>query len=153
MGPYDNLYRQNEYMRNQINNQQNNPNPRPQENNINYNPQNNVNYNNQNNVDQEYINRMNEAYQRQVNDAINKAYHDAYVQDLRNRGYRIRYKKTWKDYVSILITLVIIVVALAILWQIPAVRNYFVDLYNTNSIFRFIVDFFIRLFNTFSKKQ
>ena len=140
---YDNLYRQNEYMRNQINNQPNNS--RPQGNNANYNPQ--------NNVDQEYINRVNEEYQRQMNDAINKAYHDAYVQDLKNRGYRIRYKKTWKDYVSILITLVIIVVALAILWQIPAVRNYFVDLYNTNSIFRFIVDFFIRLFNTFSKKQ
>ena len=39
-----------------------------------------------------------EEYNRQVNEAINKAYHDAYIQDLKSRGYKIRYKKTIKDF-------------------------------------------------------
>jgi len=37
----------------------------------------------------------------EMENAVKKAYHDAYIQDLRNRGYKIRYKKTIKDYLKI----------------------------------------------------
>ena len=37
-------------------------------------------------------------YQEQMEQARQKAYHDAYIQDLKNRGYRIKYKKSLKDY-------------------------------------------------------
>ena len=41
-----------------------------------------------------------EEYNRQVNEAINKAYHDAYIQDLKSRGYKIRYKKMFRTIFS-----------------------------------------------------
>lgn len=81
-------------------------------------------------------------YQRQVEAARQKAYHDAYVQDLRNRGYKIRYKKTFKDYVRIVITVLVLVAIVWIAWQIPFVRNWFEDLYNNNKILKYIVDLF-----------
>lgn len=34
-------------------------------------------------------------YQKQVEYAREKAYHDAYIQDLKNRGYKIRYKNVF----------------------------------------------------------
>lgn len=81
-------------------------------------------------------------YQRQVEAARQKAYHDAYVQDLRNRGYKIRYKKTFKDYVRIVITVLVLVAIAFIAWQIPFVRNWFEDLYNNNTVLKYIVDLF-----------
>ena len=46
-----------------------------------------------------------EEFNRQINDAINKAYHDAYIQDLKNRGYTIEYKKVLKIILKILLFL------------------------------------------------
>ena len=39
-------------------------------------------------------------YEKQMNQARQQAYHDAYIQDLKNRGYKIRYKKTFKEYLK-----------------------------------------------------
>lgn len=36
----------------------------------------------------------------QLEQARQKAYHDAYIQDLKNRGYKTCYKKTLKDYIK-----------------------------------------------------
>ena len=79
-------------------------------------------------------------------EAINKAYHDAYIQDLKNRGYKIRYKKTKKDYLRSLIALLITIGILALIFQLPFVKNYFTDLYNNNSAFKGFIDFFGNIF-------
>ena len=68
------------------------------------------------------------AYQEQVQQAKQKAYYDAYIQDLKNRGYKIRYKKTFKSYIKDLMALFLTVVILFLLWQIPFVQNFFMDL-------------------------
>lgn len=81
-------------------------------------------------------------YQRQVDAARQKAYHDAYIQDLKNRGYKIRYKKTFKDYVRVAITILIIILVLFVAWQIPFIRNWFIDLYNDNELIQIIVNVF-----------
>ena len=82
----------------------------------------NEQYSNLNNTNSNYENAYNEdllkkqihlqqelEYQKQLEYARKKAYHDAYIQDLKNRGYKIRYKKTFSDYVrsgiSIMITI------------------------------------------------
>ena len=39
--------------------------------------------------------KRNLEYEQQVNQAKQQAYHDAYIQDLKNRGYKIRYKKSF----------------------------------------------------------
>ena len=68
------------------------------------------------------------AYQEQVQQAKQKAYYDAYIQDLKNRGYKIRYKKTLKDYIKDLMALFLTFLILFLLWQIPFVQNFFMDL-------------------------
>ena len=85
-------------------------------------------------------------YEQQMQNAVNKAYHDAYIQDLKNRGYKIRYKKTFKDYLRILITLFVVILALFLLFQIPFIKNIFIQLYQENDLIRVLVDAIANLF-------
>lgn len=103
--------------------------------------------------DKEETQRMyEEEYNRQVNEAINKAYYDAYIQDLKNRGYKIRYKKTFKDYIRTFISIVIFLFILFILWHIPFVNKYFRSLYEENIVIRTIVDLFYNIITSFKTK-
>ena len=74
------------------------------------------------------------AYQEQVQQAKQKAYYDAYIQDLKNRGYKIRYKKTFKSYIKDLMALFLTFLILFLLWQIPFVQNFFMDLIKDNKL-------------------
>lgn len=85
-------------------------------------------------------------YQQEIQQAREKAYYDAYIQDLKNRGYKIRYKKTWKDYLKSLISLVCTIFVLFLLWQIPFIRNIFVNMYQENGVLRALVDMVLNLF-------
>lgn len=89
--------------------------------------------------EQEQIQREQEiAYQEQLQQARQKAYHDAYIQDLKNRGYKIRYKKSFKDYIKGFISIIITIFILFLLWQIPFIKNFFMDLYENNSLLQII---------------
>lgn len=107
---------------------------------------NNIQYNNvqnnnpQNNINNEYINKTNEQYQQDYENAVNKAYHDAYIQDMKNRGYRIKYKKTWNERIRSLIALLITIGVILLILQIPFVKNYFHSLYTDNQLIHNIVD-------------
>lgn len=87
-----------------------------------------------------------EYYEQKMQDAVNKAYHDAYIQDLKNRGYKIRYKKTFRDYLNSFIAILITLLIIIIVWQIPFVQNYFIGLYNENEIIKFLVDIVLSIF-------
>ena len=86
-------------------------------------------------------------YYKQMNNAINKAYHDAYIQDLKNRGYKIKYKKTFKDYINGFLSLVIFAFIVIVLWQIPFIRNFFINMYEENKILHYLVDLILKIFN------
>lgn len=86
------------------------------------------------------------AYQQQLQAARQKAYHDAYIQDLKNRGYKIRYKKSLKDYSKDLLAFVIFIFVLIILWQIPFIQEFFIHMYEENVFLHAIVDFLLNLF-------
>ena len=85
-------------------------------------------------------------YQKQVEYAREKAYHDAYIQDLKNRGYKIRYKKSFSDYVRSGISIMITVFVLFLIWQIPFVQNLFFKLYLNNPFLKLIIDPFLTMF-------
>lgn len=138
---YTNLYNENISLKNEINYLKNNINVNSsyQTQNIKNNIQQNQNTNYENNINQEEINQK-------INDAVNKAYHDAYVQDLRNRGYKIKYKKTFKDFLALILTIGVILVVIFVLWQIPFTRNYLIGLYNDNPAVQFIVNLFLSIF-------
>lgn len=75
--------------------------------------------------------------------AIEKAYYDAYIQDLKNRGYKIKYKKTFKEHITNIISIFIVFFVLFLILQIPFVKNYFIGIYEENEIIKRIVDLFI----------
>ena len=144
---YNILYNENINLKNEINNLKNinnniNKNIVNNSNNIinqknntfnNNGQQNNNYYKNQNNINED-------IYNKKINDAINKAYYDAYIQDLKNRGYKISYKKTWKDLLALLITIILFIIIGFILWHIPVTKNYLINLYNENPILQFFVN-------------
>ena len=83
---------------------------------------------------------------QQIHQARQQAYHDAYTQDMKNRRYTIQYKKSFSDYLKSLISLAIVILILFLIFQLPFVKNYFIELYHTNSLVRVISNIFINLF-------
>lgn len=98
---------------------------------------------NTNTNETQYTN-MQEEINKQVTQSVNKAYHDAYIQRMKSYGYKIHYKKTFKerlkDFASILLCIAVILFIFFILWQIPSVRNYI----ESNKIFKAFIDAFLR---------
>ena len=81
-------------------------------------------------------------YESQMQQAREKAYHDAYIQDLKNRGYKIKYKKTPRDHLKNFIALIITIIILFILWQIPFIHNFFIRLFEENLLLQTIFNLF-----------
>ena len=132
---YNNLYNENINLKNEINYLKNNINL-----NNSYQPQ-NVKKNIQQNQNTSYENNINqEDINQKINNAVNKAYHDAYVQDLKNRGYKIKYKKTFKDFLALILTIGVILIINFVLWQIPFTRSYMINLYTENPIINLLVN-------------
>lgn len=90
---------------------------------------NNINYNEQIRSKQDEQRKYNQQleFENELQQARQKAYYDAYIQDLKNRGYKIRYKKTPKDYFKNFIALIITFAILFILWQIPFIKDFFMN--------------------------
>lgn len=107
----------------------------------------NVQYNQQN-MDEGTIVNMSRVLEQQIRAARQQAYHDAYIQDLKSRGYKIRYKHDLKYYLKALKLLVITIFVCFIIYQIPIVKNFFINLYNENVIFQAIVNIFRNTFTS-----
>lgn len=88
----------------------------------------------------------NEQIERQFTDAINRAYNNAYIEDLKNRGYKIKYKKTPKEYLTSLIALLITILIVILVAQIPFVKKLLHDFYEDNTIIKHIVDTIVNYF-------
>lgn len=73
-----------------------------------------------------------ERFQKELQMAKQKAYYDAYIQDLKNRGYKIKYKRRGKDYIKLLVFLLIIVTILYFIFQLPYVQHYLSNLIHDN---------------------
>ena len=156
---YNKIYHQNEALKEELNNLKNNT-PNTQYSNINLNsfntsttenPKANINQENFDAIKKEEqeleYKRGQLQYQEQMEQARQKAYHDAYIQDLKNRGYKIRYKKTLKDYIKGIISIIVVIIVLILLWHVPFIQNFFINLYENNQAIHYVVDIFSNLFN------
>ncbi len=126
---YNNLYNENFNLKKEINYLKNK---------INNNSYNNL----QKNTYDNSLNNIENEINKKINNAVNKAYYDAYIQDLKNRGYKIKYKKTLRDFIALILTLLIITLISFILWHIPFINNYLINLYNENTALQFIINLF-----------
>ncbi len=103
------------------------------------------NYHNTQHMNNNSYNNYNKN-QENINNAYAKAYYDAYIQDLKNRGYKIKYKKTWKDFVAFILTVLVIIFVGFILWQIPFTRKFLISLYEENPIVNLFINFILNIF-------
>lgn len=97
-------------------------------------------------ADQGSIMNMGRVFKEQLSAAKQKAYHDAYISDLKSRGYKIKYKHGLKDYLRAVLFVVAIIVVAFLLYQIPPIKHFFHNLYNDNVVFRALVDIFTNTF-------
>lgn len=110
---------------------------------------NNNNSNNNEQVDNGSILNITRVIEQQIKSAQRQAYNDAYIQDMKNRGYKIKYKHDLKYYFKLCIVIFITFLVLFLVYQIPIIKEFFQNLYKENILFRAIVDVFV---NTFSSK-
>jgi len=98
-------------------------------------------------LDDNTILNMSRVLEQEIRSARNRAYNDAYIQDMKNRGYKIKYKHDLKYYLKAIFAFIIMLFVFFIIYQIPFVKNFFQDLYKENIVFQAIVNIFK---NTFS---
>ena len=128
-----------------------------------------TNYNNQKNNNSNQMQKriirqpkkISNSNNKKMDDVINEAYHnayanaynEAYINTLKNLGYKIRYKKSLKDYfriiLSALFTIVFISVFSFILWHIPPIKKWLIELYNSNEIIKILFDIIYKIIHSF----
>ena len=110
-------------------------------------------FSNFNNFQNDYNNIMNEVYHNAYNEAYNNAYNQAYINNLKNMGYEIRYERPFKEKIKIAFAsfcgILLVIFIGFILWHIPFIKNYFINLYNDNVIFKIIVDLISNIIESF----
>ena len=85
---------------------------------------------------------MGKVLNNAINQAYNDAYKDAYIKDLKDRGYKIKYKHGLKYYIIFFFCILGVIFIFFLIYQIPPVKSYFTGLYNGNVYFKAIVDIF-----------
>ena len=83
-----------------------------------------------------------------IKQAREQAYNDAYIQDMKNRGYRIREKHDLKYYLKFIGCLCIVILIFTIIYQIPIVKRFFNQLYEENVLVQSIINIFKSTFST-----
>lgn len=63
-------------------------------------------------------------------------------QNIKKNKLELNYKKILKDLIALIITTSIISIIVFILWQIPFSKNYFINLYNENSVLQNFINIF-----------
>ena len=138
---FNKLYEQNQILKNKINILQNNYNINHLSN-SNIDKQ-NISYEKKSKKDYELKKKQQDLeFKKQIEQAKRQAYYDAYIQDLKNRGYTIKYKKTFKDYIRYFITIIVIILILFIMWKIPFIHDYFTNLFESNELLKSIKEIF-----------
>ena len=82
------------------------------------------------------LNEQERYRQEQLRYAAEKAYHDAYVKTLKDLGYTIKYKKTFKQMLRslamLILTFLVVCMVCFIAWQITPIREELVSFYEEN---------------------
>lgn len=149
---YNQLYTENQMLKNKLHKMQEtlqnakfeNP-PIFNEQQQNNNQYNNYQYNNNSSHNHSQNNFNNSYYEDELQQARSQAYYDAYIQDLKNRGYKIKYQKTFKDYINSIVSILLTLFILFLIYQIPFVKNFFKD--------NILVQTCVNLFNTIISKN
>ncbi len=96
-------------------------------------------------VDQGSIGNMGRVLREQIRAARDQKYNDSFEQNTENN---IIYKFNFKDYLKLLVAIILTILMCILIYQIPPIKHFFQELYNENYIFKAIVDMFKNTFTT-----
>lgn len=83
---------------------------------------------------------------KEVQKEANAEYRKQYEDYFRSLGYKIKHKRTLKDFLTIILVIGVLVIIVGVLWLIPPTHEYLINLYNTNLIVKIITDIIIGIF-------
>ena len=83
---------------------------------------------------------------KEVQKEANAEYRKQYEDYFRSLGYKIKHKRTLKDFLTIILVIGVLVIIVGVLWLIPSTHEYLINLYNTNLIVKIITDIIIGIF-------
>ena len=91
---------------------------------------------------------MDDKQKKKIEKKLQERYVEAYDNYLRSRGYRLKYKWTFKRILNVIITILCIFIVFTILFFIPPIHEYLINLYNNNIILEVFVDIIVSIFST-----
>lgn len=104
--------------------------------------------NSDNNTNPKAIDELAASLSNTINQAYSKAYHDAYIKRLKDYGYKIKYKKSFKtilkNFFSTILAIILLLMIIFILWQIPFIKKHFIHFYNNNYFLQIFVNMFFK---------
>lgn len=102
-----------------------------------------------------YVNtyNMDEKTKKKLQQKLQERYLEAYDAYLRERGYKLKYKWTFRRIMQLVLAILVFIALCIILFFIPPIHSYCIDLYNENFVVKLFVDiisgFFRAIFSIF----
>ena len=84
---------------------------------------------------------------KKLQNKLQERYLEAYDSYLRERGYKLKYKWTFKRVAQLVLAILIAILICVILFFIPPIHKYCIDLYNENFVIKLIVDLIKSIFS------
>ena len=113
----------------------------------NINQQNTINSTTDNNtINDNVISKMSKLMYNNIKQARAQAYNDAYLQDMKNRGYKIEYKHDLKYYLKFAGCIIGIILIFIVIYQIPIIKKLFNRLYEENIVIQTFVNIIKQFF-------
>ena len=92
---------------------------------------------------------MDEKTKKKLQAKMQERYLEAYDAYLRERGYKLAYKWSFKRIMQTVVAVILTILILVILFFIPPIHELCINLYETNSAVKIIVDLISSLFRAF----
>ncbi len=92
---------------------------------------------------------MDEKTKKKLQNKMQERYLEAYDAYLRERGYKLKYKWSFKRIMQTVAAVIITILILVILFFIPPIHELCINLYETNSAVKIIVDLISAIFRAF----
>ena len=91
---------------------------------------------------------MDNKTKKKLQEKLQERYLEAYDAYLRERGYKLKYRWTFKRVMQVALVIIVSIIVFTILFFIPPIHEFCMDLYENNFVIKFIVDMVIALFNS-----
>ena len=91
---------------------------------------------------------MDNKTKKKLQEKLQERYLEAYDAYFRERGYKLKYRWTFKRVMQVALVIIVSIIVFTILFFIPPIHEFCMDLYENNFVIKFIVDMVIALFNS-----